>query len=52
LQRWESWVMGLLALALFYPYPNLWMAFIPFVLGLLFFLRGEGKATASPQATD
>ncbi|GIW26366.1 TRAP transporter fused permease subunit [Meiothermus sp.] len=50
LRRWESWVMGLLALALFYPYPNLWMAFIPFALGLLFFLRGEQKAR--PQAAD
>jgi len=52
LRRWESWVMGLLALALFYPYPNLWMAFIPFVLGLLFFLRGEQKGTPRPQAAD
>ncbi|GIW34455.1 TRAP transporter fused permease subunit [Meiothermus sp.] len=52
LQRWESWVMGLLALALFYPYPNLWMAFIPFGLGLLFFLRGEQKGTPRPQAAD
>jgi TRAP transporter 4TM/12TM fusion protein len=51
LRRWESWVMGLLALALFYPYPSFWMALIPFALGLLFFLKGEGKA-ASPQAAD
>lgn len=52
LQRWESWVMGLLALALFYPYPNLWMPIIPFVLGLLFFLRGEKTSTPKPQAAD
>lgn len=51
LQRWESWVMGLLALALFYPYPNLWMAFIPFVACLLFFLRRERGGTAG-QAAD
>ncbi|WP_027881383.1 TRAP transporter permease [Meiothermus rufus] len=50
LRRWESWVMGLLALALFYPYPNLWMAFIPFGLGLLFFLRKEKDS--APQAAD
>lgn len=52
LRRWESWVMGLLALALFYPYPSFWMALIPFVLGLLFFLRGEQKGTPRPQAAD
>lgn len=44
LLRWESWVMSLLALTLFYPYPNLWMGFIPLVLGTLFFLRKEQPA--------
>ncbi|MCS7193346.1 MAG: TRAP transporter fused permease subunit [Meiothermus sp.] len=52
LHRWESWVMGLLALALFYPYPNLWMSFVPFGLGLLFFLRGGKTEAPSPQAGD
>ncbi len=47
LLRWESWVMGLLALSLFYPYPNLWMGFVPLVLCLVFFLRPENQATRS-----
>ncbi|MBF6592925.1 MAG: TRAP transporter fused permease subunit [Thermaceae bacterium] len=50
LARWESWVMGLLALSLFYPYPNLWVGFIPLVLCLLFFLRRERQTI--PQASD
>jgi len=50
LQRWESWVMGLLALSLFYPYPNLWLGFIPLALCLLFFLRRE-KAPVVQQAS-
>ena len=49
LQRWESWVMGVLAVALFYPYPNLWMAFIPLAACLLFFLRGERGGTSLSQ---
>jgi TRAP transporter 4TM/12TM fusion protein len=43
LARWESWVMGLLALALFFPYPNLWQGFIPLAAGLFFFLRREAS---------
>lgn len=43
LARWESWVMGLLALALFFPYPNLWQGFIPLVAALFFFMRREGS---------
>ncbi|MDX2003687.1 MAG: TRAP transporter fused permease subunit [Meiothermus sp.] len=52
LARWESWVMGLLSLSLFYPYPNLWMGFIPLVLCTLFFLRGESKPKVTGQAAD
>lgn len=50
LARWESWVMGILSLSLFFPYPNLWLGFIPLVLCLLFFLRRERVPTA--QASD
>ncbi|WP_299429573.1 TRAP transporter fused permease subunit [uncultured Meiothermus sp.] len=52
LKRWETWVLGLLALGLFYPFPNLWMPSILFVLGILFFLRSEKTRTPEPQAAD
>ncbi|GEM86521.1 TRAP transporter permease [Meiothermus granaticius] len=48
LARWESWVMGILAVSLFFPYSNLWLGFIPLALCLLFFLRRERQV--SPQA--
>lgn len=51
LRRWESWAMGLLAVSLFYPYPNLWMGFVPLVACLLFFLRRERPATAHSLGT-
>ncbi|MER3553900.1 MAG: transporter [Meiothermus sp.] len=50
LARWESWIMGILAVTLFFPYPNLWMGFIPLALCLLFFLRRE--RIPAPQASD
>ncbi|RDI95887.1 transporter [Meiothermus sp. QL-1] len=52
LRRWESWAMGVLSLALFYPYPSLWMPLIPFALGLLFFLKKEPRQRPKTQAAD
>lgn len=47
LARWESWVMGLLALSLFYPYAQVWMGIIPLALCLFFFMRGGDSRAKS-----